>query len=69
MVWVIDNIVTFVQQLTSVATSDPISALLVVAGGLVFAFSFAFFGYLAFRGLLDVALPDVSSGGPPDTRH
>ena len=68
MVWVIDNLVTLVQQFTEVATSDPLSAVLLALGALLTAFASLFFGYLALGGFLDFLTPDVSSG-PPRTSH
>lgn len=69
MVWVIDNILTFVELLTSVATSDPISAVLVTLGGLIFALSFSYFGYLTLGGLLSAVLPDVDRSQQPKAGH
>jgi len=68
MVWVIDNVVTMVEQFSAVAMSDPVSAVLMTLGGLLTGFAALFFGYIAARGLLDVVLPDVSSQ-PPQAGH
>lgn len=68
MVWVIDNLVTMVEQFTAVAMSDPLSAVLVTLGGLITGFAGLFFAYLVAGGLLDVVTPDVSSR-PPEAGH
>lgn len=59
MVWVIDNLVTLVQEFAAVATTDPISALLLALGAVLTAFASLFFGYLVAGGLLDFLTPDV----------
>jgi hypothetical protein len=69
MVWVIENILTFVELIIGVALADPLSIVLVALGAAIFTLSFGAFGYLSLRGLLTAVMPDVSSGGPPDARH
>lgn len=71
MVWVIDNLVTLVREFTAVATSDPISAVLLTLGALITAFASLYFGYLTVRGLLEFVLPEVSGGGsgPSQSGH
>lgn len=59
MVWVIDNLVSLVQEFAAVATNDPISAVLLALGALLTAFSSLFFGYLVAGGLLDFLTPDA----------
>lgn len=69
MVWVIDNLVTLVQEMTAVATTDPVSAVLLTLGAILTAFASLFFGYLALGGFLDLLTPESSTGGPPRTGH
>lgn len=69
MVWVIDNLVTLVREFFAVATSDPLSALLMALGGLFTGVAAVFFGYLTVRGLLSAAMPDIDAGGPPEPGH
>lgn len=58
MVWVIDNLVSLVQEFAAVATSDPLSAVLLALGAVLVAFSSGYFGYLVAGGLLDLLTPD-----------
>ena len=59
MVWVIDNLVSLVQEFATVATSDPLSAVLLALGAVLTAFASLFFGFLVAGGLLDFLTPDV----------
>ena len=59
MVWVIDNLVSLVQEFAAVATSDPLSAVLLALGAALTAFASLFFGFLVAGGLLDSLTPDA----------
>lgn len=69
MVWVIDNLVTLVQEFTAVATNGPLSAVLLALGAILTIFASLFFGYLVAGGLLDLLTPDVGSGRSTQRGH
>lgn len=69
MVWVIDNLVTLVQEFAAVATNGPVSALLLALGAVVTIFASLFFGYLVAGGLLDLLTPDVGGGRSTQRGH
>lgn len=52
MAWPVDDLLGLVEYFTEVATTDPISGLLLALGGLLTAFSIGLFGYLSLRGFL-----------------
>lgn len=53
MVWLVDNVIELTRIFaTEVATSDPVSALLIAVGGAVTAGSLGLFGLLAVRGVV-----------------
>lgn len=61
----VDSLITLPQEIAAVAFSGPISFVLVVLGSLLFAITFAAFGYLALGAFLDLFTPDVSGRAPP----
>lgn len=61
----IDSLVTLPQEIAGVALSGPIPFILVVVGSLLFALSFAVFGYLALGAAVDLLVPDFSGRSPP----
>jgi hypothetical protein len=65
MVWIVDNVVELGEQFSTVATTDPVSAVLLAIGALLTGVSLGAFGYLTLRGLLDWVTPEFSSRGPP----
>lgn len=66
MVWIVDNLLTLVQEFTQVALADPLSAVLLAIGGLITAFAAVGFGVLAVWGVIDWIVPESQS---PPTRH
>lgn len=58
---VVENLVDMSGYITDVATSDPLSGVLVAIGTLLFAVSFGFFGYLTLGALVDLVTPDYFS--------
>ena len=64
MVWVIDNLVTLGEQFAEVATADPLSVPLLVAGAAVMAVSVGGFGLLALGGLVNWVRPESSGRAP-----
>lgn len=67
MVWLIDNLVTAADLFGTVASVDPLSAVLLACGALLVAFSSLFFGALVAGGLVDPLLPE--SIGEPARRE
>lgn len=61
MVWLLDDPVTMVENLVTAATTDPISAVLVLFGGLFVAASAGGFGVLALGGILSALTPDTAT--------
>jgi len=54
--------VTYFQDALTV---DPLSAILVVVGQLLFAVAFVFFGYLVLGSLVDLIIPESPGRSPP----
>lgn len=61
MVWLLDDPVSMVEYLTTAATTDPISALLVALGGLFVVAASVAFGGIALGGILDTFAPDSTT--------
>ncbi|MXR22520.1 hypothetical protein [Halobacterium bonnevillei] len=61
MVWLLDDPVSMVENLVTAATTDPISAALVLFGGLFVTLSAGAFGVLALGGILDSLVPDTAT--------
>jgi len=65
MVWILDNIVKLGELFGDVATSDPISGVLLALGAVLTAFASVAFGYLSARGLADAIIPSQLGRAPP----
>ena len=63
----LDSIVSLPREITAVALSDPLSAVLVAVGSLIFLVSFALGGYLTLGALVDLIIPDSTGRAPPRT--
>lgn len=61
MVWFIDNAVSLVENIVTAASTDPLSAALVVVGGLLVVLSGGAFGALSLGGILETFVPDTST--------
>lgn len=61
----IDSILAMPEAFTEVAMHDPLSAVLMAVGSVLFLATFGVFGYLALGAAVDAVVPDVSAGGPP----
>lgn len=61
MVWIVDNIVSLVENFTTAATTDPISALLIALGGFFVVAASVAFGVPALGGILDLFVPDTAT--------
>jgi hypothetical protein len=61
MVWLLDDPVSMVENLVTAATTDPISAVLVLFGSLFIALSAGSFGVLTLGGILDSFVPDSAT--------
>lgn len=62
MASLVQNLVDAAAQFATVATVDPVSAVLLAVGALITGFSALYFGYLSARGVLK-ALMDLSPSG------
>ncbi|QLD89361.1 hypothetical protein HWV07_10095 [Natronomonas salina] len=61
-----ENTVGMVDRFAEVAATDPLSAVLVLVGALLVAFSAGFFGVLTFgAGLASIKRLLPTAGGPP----
>lgn len=65
MATIIDNLLEMSRLFTEAATSDPLTGFLLAFGSLVFAFSFAIFGYLTLGAALNALTPSASRRAPP----
>lgn len=54
-----------IEQFTTVATHDPVSAVLLASGALFVGLASAVFGYLTLGALVDLITPEASVRGPP----
>jgi len=61
MVWVIDNIVSLVENISTAATTDPISAVLVLFGAVFVVLAAGGFGALALGALAESLVPDTAT--------
>jgi len=61
----IESIVRMPGEFQSVATNDPISAVLMALGSLLVFVSLGVFGYLTLGAAVDLITPDVSGRSPP----
>ena len=65
----LDSLITLPQEIAAVALSGPISFVLVVLGSLLFAVTFAVFGYLALGAVVDLVIPDSTGRAPPQANR
>lgn len=65
MVSIIENIVEMVDLFGNVATSGPLSAVLLALGAFFVIAPSVVFGYLAVGGLVDLVIPDSLGRSPP----
>jgi hypothetical protein len=65
MVWPVSNAVTLAEQFAEVATTDPLSALLLLVGAALTAFASGVFGLLAAGAVVGVLTPDRIGRAPP----
>lgn len=56
------------QNIAQVAASDPLSAVLVTVGALLFAVTVGLTAYLAVGAVISAVIPDLSGGQPPQAR-
>lgn len=61
----IDSVVSMPGEFATVATNDPLAAVLLALGTVLIAFSMGVFGYLTLGALVDLLTPDVGGHGPP----
>jgi len=60
LVDIVTSLPELVQSIAEVATSDPLSGVLVAVGGLLIAGTVAFTGYLALGAIVSGVVPDLS---------
>ncbi|PSP57414.1 hypothetical protein BRC82_00215 [Halobacteriales archaeon QS_1_67_19] len=65
MASLIQNVVDLIGYFTEVALSNPLSALLLLCGFVLVAFSSAVFGVLTAGAVVDFILPDSLGRRPP----
>lgn len=61
MVWLIENVVSLVENFAVAAQTDPISALMFAFGALFIGAASAAFGALALGGLLSPLVPETDT--------
>jgi len=61
----ISDVLDAVTYFVDAATVDPLSAILVALGNLLFAVTFLFFGYLVLGSLVDFVIPESPGRAPP----
>jgi len=61
----ISDLTDAVSYFIDAATVDPLSAILVVLGQLLFVVAFAVFGYLVLGSLVDFVIPESPGRSPP----
>jgi hypothetical protein len=66
MASLIENLLEMNRLFAEAASTDPATAVLLVLGTLLFAFSFGVFGYLALGAVVDLLIPDSSRRVPPE---
>lgn len=64
MAGLIQNLTEMARLFGDVATTDPVSALLLLVGALLVGFSSLLFGYLALGGIGAALIPDTSPKRP-----
>jgi len=64
MVDPIENVTTMITEFTNVALGDPLSAVLLATGTVLFALSFLVLTYLTLGAMVDLVTPDVSREPP-----
>jgi hypothetical protein len=65
MASLIDNVTEIIGLFGDVATTDPISAVLLLAGAGLVGFSSLFFGYLTLGAIGSSLIPESAGRGPP----
>ncbi|CQH45087.1 uncharacterized protein HHUB_1105 [Halobacterium hubeiense] len=65
MVWFIDNAVSLVENIVTAASTDPLSAALVLLGGAIVTLSAGGFGALALGALAESLVPDTATQRQP----
>jgi hypothetical protein len=61
----IDSIVAMPDAFTDVALHDPLSALLMALGTILFLVTFGVFGYLGLGAVADLFTPETTGRSPP----
>lgn len=61
----VGDLLDAVTYFVDAATVDPLSAILVALGNLLFAATFLFFGYLVLGSLVDLLIPESPGRSPP----
>ncbi|MCD2201774.1 hypothetical protein [Halobacterium sp. KA-6] len=61
MVWFIDNAVSLAENIVTAASTDPISAALVLAGGALVTLAAGGFGALTLGALAESLVPDTAT--------
>lgn len=61
----IDSILAMPDAFTEVAMHDPLSAVLMALGSLLFLATFGVFGYLGLGAFVDLLTPDATGRAPP----
>lgn len=62
MASLISNLVTMIQTFTNIAVHDPLSAIVLATGTVLFVIAFGVFAYLVLGSLFDLVTPEVSGG-------
>ena len=65
MVSIVDNLTEMVSLFSDVATSDPLSAVLLAVGALFVVLPSAALGYLTAGAALDLVIPESIGRSPP----
>lgn len=68
MVDLIGNVQQMLTEFTNIALGDPLSALLLAIGSLIFAYSFLGIAYLSAGAVVDLVTPDASREPPLKAR-
>ncbi len=61
MVWFIDNAVSLAENILTAASTDPLSAALVLVGGALVTLAAGGFGALALGALAEALVPDTAT--------
>jgi len=62
MVWIVDNVATLVEEFLGVATTDPLSFLLLATGAALVGAASLAMGYLTLGAAVDALVPDFTQG-------